>query len=219
MKSEFKIVVVLFAGFFLFGNLFSQSLPIRSYSRVSDSLILDSLRAEFGQNKIIAPGLELQALRALSHYPELKRIRIKFKLHRSKIAHSSQPGFATIWKPKNKRTYIVFVSTDVPDFYFQGMQWNLPYNAQVGVLGHELGHTTQYLNKRFLGLIWTGIKYGLSKRFVKRMEHETDQIAIHHELGWQLFDWSKIAHPLLEQAGRGQNYMLPEEIEQVLEGE
>ena len=184
-----------------------------SYERANDSLILDSLRTAFGNKKILPASVELQTLRALSHYPELQDIQIEFVLCRQKTAHSSQPKISILLRSAKERHYQIKISTEVPDFFRDGMQSSLPYNAQIGVLGHELGHTVQYLRRRFFGLLCEGIRYGTSKKYVIATEHHTDEIAIDHGLGWQLLAWAKIARPMLEQAGRGQNYMLPEEIE------
>lgn len=187
--------------------------PMRTYDRADDSLQLADLRAEFGRHKTIPAEIELQALRALSHYPELRDVQVEFVFCKQKTAHSSQPKISSMFRAAKHRRYQIRVSTVVPDFYTAGMQSQLPYNAQIGVLGHELAHTTQYLQRGFLGLLGDGMRYGCSGNYVVRTEHHTDQVAIDHGLGWQLLAWSRIARPLLEQAGRGQNYMLPSEIE------
>lgn len=184
-----------------------------AYSQVDDSLILDSLRATFGKDKQIPAIVELQALRALSHYPELKDVKMEFVFCEQKTAHSSQPKLSTMLRRATRRTYQIRISLLVPDFYIPGSQLKLPYNAQIGVLGHELAHAVQYLRRGFGGLLADGIRYGSSAKYVVQTEHLTDQVAIDHHLGWQLLAWAQIAHPLLEQAGRGQNYMLPSEIE------
>jgi hypothetical protein len=80
-------------------------------------------------------------------------------------------------------------------------------------LGHELAHVVYYLQLGLGGMLVEGSRYGTSLRYVIQAEHATDQCAIDHHLGWQLLAWQRIARPLLEQAGRGQNYMLPSEIE------
>jgi hypothetical protein len=192
----------------------SQLPPARQeYDRRADSLILDSLRAAYGQHKLIPSSIELQALRALSHYPELHDVHVAFIFCKQKTAHSSQPKISSMLRAAGHRRYLVRVSIEVPDFMATGMQANLPYNAQIGVLGHELGHTVQYLARGFGGLLMDGLRYGTSSKFVIRTEHHTDQLTIDHHLGWQLLAWQRIARPLLERAGRGQNYMRPEEIE------
>ena len=46
----------------------------------TNTLVLDSLQELYGNNKVLAPGYELQCLWALSAYPELKDIYIEFTL-------------------------------------------------------------------------------------------------------------------------------------------
>jgi hypothetical protein len=200
-------------GLLWVGVAHAQLPPARiAYDHEADRLILDSLRIAFGRDKTIPAQIELQALRALSHYPELGDVAVEFVFCVQQTAHSSQPVIGSMLHGAKRRRYQVRISTEVPDFYNAGMHTNLPYNAQIGVLGHELGHTVQYLQRGFLGLLCEGIRYGTSRKYVIHTEHHTDQLAIDHQLGWQLLAWARIAHPLLEQAGRGQNYMLPEEI-------
>jgi hypothetical protein len=210
---------------FLFAILFlcaaalanAQSLPCSELVREEDSLSLDDLRQRCGRNKHIPPRLEIQALKALSAYPDLAEASITFKFRKQKTAHSARPTLFSVFRKPNHRKYIVFVSTKVPDFFLPGQHFNLPYTAQVGVLGHELGHIQQYHRGKGLSLVGMGLKYAFSKKFVIEVEHKTDSTAIAQGLGCELWAWSKIARPLLVQAGRGQNYLKPEEIQEILE--
>ena len=61
-------------------------------------------------------------------------------------------------------------------------------------------------------MIGLGIRYASSKKVVKRWERFTDSTAIRHNLGHQLQAWSRETHHILEEAGRGQNYLTAEEI-------
>jgi hypothetical protein len=185
--------------------------PVPAYLPAADSLLLDSLRAAWPSVQLPL-GFELPALRALSHYPEFQGIDICFRFERNKTAHTSRPRLWGIWRRPARRCYLIAISTDVPDFFEPGMLRNLPYNAQIGVLGHELGHTCQYLDMRFGALVREGVRYQTRAAHVVHVEHLTDSIAIRHHLGYQLRTWSARVRPLLQQADRAQNYLSPEEI-------
>ena len=94
---------------------------------------------------------------------------------------------------------------------------NFPYNAQIGVFGHELAHTVSYLDKNALQLSWVGLKYTFSADYRQQFEQATDRRTIHHHLGYQLLAWSTLIHPKLELEGRGMNYLTPENIQHSIE--
>ena len=68
----------------------------------------------------------------------------------------------------------------------------LSFNPQVGVLGHELGHTADFINRR-LGKMLNVVFGNLSWRYMDKFEFETDRRAIEHGLGYQLLSWSEYA--------------------------
>ncbi|TEB40289.1 hypothetical protein D0809_31370, partial [Flavobacterium circumlabens] len=68
---------------------------------------------------------------------------------------------------------------------------NLSFNAQIGVLGHELSHVSDYSTKGF-GKMMNLLRIELlSKDKVDAFESQTDLYCIEHGLGYQLLDWSK----------------------------
>lgn len=186
--------------------------PVPAYIQARDSLCLDSLRRAWPSVTLPA-GFELAALRALSHYPELQGLDIRFRFERNKTAHTSRPRLWGILRRPTQRCYLIAISTRVPEFFTAGMLRHLPYNAQIGVLGHELGHTRQYIDLRLGALLREGIRYQTRADHVLATEHRTDSIAIAHNLGHQLLTWSTLVRPLLKEAGRDQNYLSPAEIE------
>ena len=50
---------------------------VREYVEADERQRYEALLNEYGSNKVLPPGYELQALLALSHYPELKDVRIR----------------------------------------------------------------------------------------------------------------------------------------------
>lgn len=91
---------------------------------------------------------------------------------------------------QKKRIYHVYINNKSQ---FKGILLeDVPFNAQVGVIGHELAHIVDYENKNIFQIIGTGIGY-LFGGYKKRLEHRIDLMTIDHGLGWQLHDWAKFA--------------------------
>ena len=194
--------------------------PRKTHIRAQDSLQLDQMKAKFGKNKILPQGYELQALIALSHYPALKEVPIKFVLQEAYIPLSSRPDPMTILLPWKKRKYLVVISTKSTNAFESILLQNLPYNGQIGVIGHELAHTVSYLDKSALQIARIGFDYATSDAFQKSFERATDLRTIQHGLGYQLLSMSedisnKIQRipALAREVGRTkENYLTPKEI-------
>ena len=180
------------------------------------------LKAKFGKNKTLPKGYEMQALIALSHYPELIDVPIEFVQHEAYIPLSSRPDPLTLLLPWKKRKYLVVISTKSVKAFESILLKNLPYNGQVGVFGHELAHTVDYLDKSALKVVQIAYNYATSGAFQKTFERATDLRSIKHGLGYQLRSMSKDItnkikqNPALaKEVGRTKdNYYTPEEIDQ-----
>lgn len=189
----------------------------RLYSKVIWQEKRDSLRHELGCRKEFIPQFELASLVALMHYPELINVRITFKKKLLKSTLATRPKGTEVFHKKGRRHYIIYINTT--------KKVNVPldhtsFNAQVGVIGHELAHIIDYESKSTLTLISNGFGY-LSKGFRKKLEHKTDKTTIFHGLGWQLYDWSfYIIHyediPLKYLEYKKKIYLKPEEIKDLL---
>lgn len=189
--------------------------PNKKYIFKEDKTKYDSLFTIYGKNKKLPKGFEVQAIVALSHFPELIDKHIEFRIQKAKIAHTSRPNFASIFKHKDKRKYYITISNLINKNLENTRLVNLSYNAQIGVLGHELSHIVDYSNFTSMEIIKYGLKYIFEKGIVK-IENRTDSIAIRHGLGYQLMDWSKEVHQLHIQDGRGDRYLAPKEIEELI---
>ena len=156
----------------------------------------NELLKEFGRSKIIPESIQLQALLALSHFPELKEMNVRFVFAKSQLAYASRPDLKSIFQPPLKREYLIILSTYSSKTPTELLFSNLPFNAQIGILGHELSHTIFYLDKTASELISTGIKY-LNSKYRVKFENKTDRMAIQRGLGWQLLEFAKYSreHP------------------------
>jgi hypothetical protein len=141
-----------------------------------------------GYNKSFPDNYKLQCLVALSYYPELDSIPIEFVFKKIKTTMASRPRVDFIVKKKDKRIYRIVINNQTKGF--EGVMFNrLSFNAQVGVIGHELAHIIDYMPKSNFSVIGIGIGY-LFRKYKKRLEHVIDQITIDHGLGFQLYEYS-----------------------------
>jgi hypothetical protein len=162
---------------------------------ISDSIspkkIID-LKNEFGTNKTLIKKYEAQILIALSYYPELKNTKIEFRVKKTKTPLTSKPSMLSLFSSAKKRKYYVTISEQSNTYLEPILFKNLSFNAQIGVLGHELAHIACYRHKSF-GKMFNIIGIEIfSKRQVDKFEYNTDIVCINHGLGYQLLEWSKL---------------------------
>ena len=216
-----KYKSVLFFKFFLYFIFLSTSLeaqtPIKKFEVEDYS---HKLYSTYEHKKTIPDNIKNQALTALSFYPELKDRRITFRFRKRKTPLSSRPRLFSLFKKKKNRRYVITISTKTISRLEPILFLNLPYNAQIGVLGHEIGHVVEYNQKTNLQIISLGFKL-LNASYVNNFEFNTDRISIEHGLGHQLYDWSSYVRHILniEKWGGASNisstnqrYMNPETI-------
>lgn len=178
---------VFYLAFFIFfyGIGKAQS-PVKKF----DSLAYNSkLYSQYRTNKKIPEEIAPQVLTALSYYPELKDAKIIFRLKKRKTPLTSRPRIFSVFRGKKKRAYVITISSETKKYLAPILFSRLPYNAQVGVIGHEIGHIVEYKEKSSLQLIRLSFKL-FNSDFVDSFEFNTDQRTIEHGLGYQLLDWS-----------------------------
>ena len=198
MIKLFKYITIIICFtviIFQCGNSFGQN-EIESSARAIikpskkiDSLFyknkiseLDSLH---GNNKSFLPKYKLQCLIALSFYPELKSVNIDFTFKNINTTMQCQPVLSTLLK--NDRSYIIHINNKTS---FNGLLIDdIPFNAQIGLIGHELAHVIDYEKGNKNHIISRGFDY-LSENTKKKFEYFIDSLTINHGLGWQLYDWS-----------------------------
>ncbi len=189
LKRVFSTVVILI----LMNSMLYAQQPIVSYENIKVQIVLEDLMEEFGNHKKLPEGYELQALLALSHYPELKNVKIKFKKRKNGAPFVSRPTiWSTFFRRPDKRTYLILIRTKEHSLFSPILLENMPFDAQVGVLGHELAHSTDFKQRSFFKML--NVTFGnLSWKFLDQFEFETDRRAIQHGLGFQLLAWSEHA--------------------------
>lgn len=154
----------------LFANDLNAQEIIKEFKQ--DSLTQDnlaSLRSRFRDNKVLAPKYEIQILIALSYFPELKDTKIKFRIKNSTTPLTTRPTLYSMFRSAKKRTYIITISEKSTKYLDTILLRNLNYNAQIGVLGHELCHVSDYLNKGFSkmwNVVVLSLKYFLKEQLI-----------------------------------------------------
>lgn len=150
---------------------------------------IDSLQ-QYGKNKELPVQYKEPILTALSHFPELKDVHIVFRIRKAYTPLTTKPNFAGIFKRKGHRTYIITISNQTIDTLTRLLFKNLTFEEQVGVIGHELSHVVDFNSKNFPQTVAIGFGH-LSKKYIDRMEFNTDRICVLHGLGEYLLAYSK----------------------------
>ena len=164
--------------------------PVKIFRR-SDFTAADSLRLlrQYGDNKQLPKTFELQALIALSYFPELTNTRIQFIVKPAYSLLQTRPAGRGIFNRHTRRFFMTI--SDSTYWKLAPIQLAaMDFNAQVGVIGHELSHVSDFISRNFISLAMSGVKH-LSSKYIDRFEYQTDSICIAHGLGYQLLAWSK----------------------------
>ncbi len=156
------------------------------FHRADHEMAVDSLREYFGEHKIMPEEYELEILIALSYFPELRDVNIIFLPKKIKTTMACRPSMDAIFKDKEKRVYRIFINNLLEGK--NGVNYDdVPFNARIGLVGHELGHVVDYMQKSMLRIIGNGIGYVMSDTYRKSFEANVDKITVERGLGWQQY--------------------------------
>lgn len=136
-------------------------------------------------NKIIPESIKKEVMEALSFYPDLydTSIEFKFKDNIKKSTMQAQPRFASFFKAKENREYLILISRTIQ---IEGERFemdDIPSDVKVGWIGHELGHVMDYRERTNIGMLIFGFKYLFSSAHIKEVERAADTYAIAHGMG------------------------------------
>ncbi len=193
----------------------SRNVVCRTCSHLENHQI-DSLLLEYGNNKVFIDDFLEPTLIALSYYPELKNAKIVFRYSDEKTTMAARPVPLSLF---GEKSYQVLVNNS--DNFHGILLKDVPFNAQIGVIGHELAHIVDYQNKNILGVLGILFRY-LDHRRTPMFEKEIDRATIERGLGWQLYDWAMFAMYTNQYATdeykkfKRETYMQPKEIEQLV---
>jgi hypothetical protein len=147
------------------------------------------LKNKFGNKKKYPPQFEKQILIALSYYPELKNTAILFRIRTRHTGLNTRATWPGVFESPFKRHFVISISDSSENMLMPLMFKNLSFNAQVGVMGHELAHATDFLRMTTKQIIAHAVK-NVSAKYIDGFEYNTDAICIAHGLGYQLLEYS-----------------------------
>ena len=120
-----------------------------------------------------------------SHFHEIKGTNISLKFRPISMTMQARPNIWTVLG--GKREYFVFINTERDK---NGLLLeDIPFNAQIGIIAHELCHIIDYHYKTNWEIVKTGLWY-LKKRNQEHYEKAIDYLVIKKGFGHQLRDWS-----------------------------
>jgi hypothetical protein len=170
------------------------------------------------ENKVIPKEFSDVIKIALLYFPELEKTKIVFQVKKQIAPLSARPTLWSVFVKSSKRKYIINISNETIEKLQGILLSNLSFNAQIGVIGHELSHIVEYDSKRGIFFIGLALRH-LSKKSMDCFEYNTDKRCIDHKLGYQLLSWSEEVRMKLKQEKWGgankpkrERYMNPETI-------
>lgn len=163
--------------------LFPDTLAGRYFDR-------DSLEAVVGPNKGLPEGFEIQALLAYSAYPELKGVKIDMLLTQEGAPMESNFNIWSLFGSGRNRHYRILLNNASNTPYDEILLKALPFDAQVGILAHELGHVAYYHRHNTFQIGKWGLSYLLNDEFRAAHEQSTDLTVMYHGLGGQIWQYA-----------------------------
>ena len=186
-------------------GFYSEDLNVKPVQKINLDFIqsnLEKLKGIFGFNKKVPKEVLSNFYAAIRYYPDLKDVNIKVRYGIIKTTMQCRPRWDFFFHKKENRSYVIYIGNKIKNS--NGILYkNLPLNAQIGVIGHELAHIIDYQSMNNFQMIQFGIDYLKSKR-KKEIENNIDLIAIHRGLGYQIKDFSKY---VFEDSGASFEYL------------
>jgi hypothetical protein len=162
---------------------FADTLASRTYN-------LDSLRKVVGVNKGLPPGFEVAAAIALSAFPELKEVNIDMVLTPGGAPMEATPVIKSLFGFRKNRKYLVLLNNAEDSYFDPILLRSLPFDAQVGVLAHELGHIVYYQDLNIFEFGKWGLMYLFDDNFRATHERSTDLMPVYYGLGSQIYQYA-----------------------------
>jgi len=172
---------------FIVGNTYSQTI-VKEFIRDSAHIYLSN--CAFKKNKKIPLQYDTPVNVALLYFPELDNTEIRIRVKKQASPLTARPTMFAFFRKTSKRKYIITISNKTDSKFLPVLLNNLSFDSQIGVIGHELSHISDY-NKRYGIYFLKLFCMHLIKKKMDHFEYNTDMRCIDHGLGYQLLSWSK----------------------------
>jgi len=182
IRGRYNLLIAFFIS--ISTSLFGQFDPIPTPEWIEEHK--DSLRNVLLTNKDIEPDYEHAILAALMYYPSLEEIHINFKARNISTTMAAMPTVGSVFRKRENRRYSILIN-ETKNRRKAPLLKNVPFEARVGVIGHELAHIVDYNRKSFIQIIGNGVGYVFSNSFKRNLEHKIDRITISKGLGEGLY--------------------------------
>jgi hypothetical protein len=164
-------------------HTFADTLANKNYN-------LDSLRAIIGYNKRLPEGFEIAGAIACSAFPQLKDVSIEMILIPGGAPMEATPVISSLFSLIGKRRYQIMLNDEQKSYFDPILLRSLPFDAQVGILAHELGHIVYYEDLNIFAFAKWGLMYLISDDFRATHERSTDLMPLYHGLGNQIYQYA-----------------------------
>jgi hypothetical protein len=174
---------------FLLGSFQISQIESYRFSNHPKTESRDSNEVVRFKNKTVPKVILDPVLKALAYFPDLDSVDITFEF-KEKISGAvmqAQPKiFSLFVDGKEKRKYRVKITRvlELGDDLLPIEE--VPVDALVGWIGHELGHVMDYLKRSSTDMMHFGARYFLSKKKVIEAELTADGYAIGCGMGHQI---------------------------------
>ena len=187
-----KVLKILFFSCFFWlisgAMLIQAQPPVKEFHRNEIYVQRQEMADAWLNGKELPSSMKLPGLVALSYFPDLKEVDIEFRRRNIKTTMVCRPRMDFIFRKKENRTYRIIANNQLRGK--QGLLFDdVPFNAQIGIMAHELAHVVDYENKTAAGIIVTGIRY-LFPGYRRKLEQQIDELAIERGMGYQIHAFS-----------------------------
>lgn len=146
----------------------------------------EQLENLFANKYEIPDSIKPDVYMALKYFTELHTTNIVFKSASIHGTMNARPSAGNFFRKRANRKYVIVINDNKGSS--KGLNLNdISFNARIGWFGHELAHLSTYHQMNNFEIIWFAIKYGISNKFVRKVERYTNKVAAEKGLIFQVF--------------------------------